>query len=43
MEECYLNEDEDTYEIYVDETFKDNRAGYGVFCKDNSKNTTTAE
>ena len=37
MEECYYNEEEKAYEIYIDETLKDNKAGYGVFCKQNSE------
>ena len=43
MEECYYNKEEEAYEIYIDETLKDNKAGYGVFCKQNSEYITTAE
>eukprot|EP00026_Physarum_polycephalum_P003190 Phypoly_transcript_03200.p1 GENE.Phypoly_transcript_03200~~Phypoly_transcript_03200.p1 ORF type:complete len:396 (+),score=55.22 Phypoly_transcript_03200:875-2062(+) len=38
MEECFFNENEEAYEIFIDETYKENKAGYGVFCKNNSKN-----
>ena len=37
MEECYYNKEEEAYKIYIDETLKDNKAGYGVFCKQNSE------
>src|SRR5215475_1377941 len=38
MEECFYNDNDKAYEIYIDETGKDGVAGYGVYCKPNSKN-----
>jgi hypothetical protein len=37
MLECYKNEENEGYEIFVNETLKNNIAGYGIFCKKNSK------
>jgi hypothetical protein len=36
-DECQYNEEEENFEIFIDESFKNNKAGYGVFCKNNSK------
>ena len=38
MDDCFFNEVEEAYEIYVDETEKNNMAGYGIFCNHNSQN-----
>ena len=38
MNKCFYNEQEKAYEIYIDETLKNNIAGYGIYCKNNSKN-----
>jgi len=38
MDDCFFNEAEEAYEIYVDETKKNKMAGYGIYCKQNSQN-----
>ena len=38
MKECYFNDAENIYEIFIDETLKNEEAGYTVYCKTNSKN-----
>jgi hypothetical protein len=37
MTKCYKSEENEGYEIFVDETLKNNIAGYGIFCKKDSK------
>jgi hypothetical protein len=37
MTECYKNRENKGYEIFVDETLKNNIAEYGIFCKKDSK------
>jgi hypothetical protein len=37
MIECYKSEENEGYEIFVDETLKNNIAGYGIFCTKDSK------
>ena len=41
MNDCFFDEKQEVYEIYIDETLKDEKAGYAVFCKLNSKNNYT--
>ena len=36
IDDCFFNEVEEAYEIYVDETKKNKMAGYGIYCKQNS-------
>jgi hypothetical protein len=37
MSECYKNEENEGYEIFVDETLKNNIAEYSIFCKKDNK------
>jgi hypothetical protein len=37
MTECYKRKENKEYEIFIDETFKNNIARYGIFCKKDSK------
>ena len=34
----YYDEEKECYEIFVDETFKDNKAAYAVYCNKDSEN-----
>ena len=36
INDCFFDEKEEAYEIYIDEILKDEKAGYAVFCKLNS-------
>ena len=38
MEDCFFNDTKEVYEIYIDETEKNNMAGYRIYCKHNSQN-----
>ena len=38
INDCFFDEKKEAYEIYIDKTQKDKKAGYAVFCKLNSKN-----
>ena len=43
INDYFFDEKKDTYEIYIDETQKDKKAGYTVFCKLNSKNNYSSK
>ena len=43
INDCFFDEKEEVYEIYIDETLKNKKAGYTVFCKLNSKNNYSSK